>query len=279
MAVASPSDEAIAAPLGALATRTTERSSVTERERAAGPDPLRPRSRVAGAELGAVSLERRAPRSAGLAGIAFSLLFLGFAVLLGTRPPEGLTEAGLVDWFERTAKGPITLATLYVAPFAGIAFLWFLAVVRDRIGDREDRFLATVFLGSGLVFVAMFWAAAAALASLVAGERLEAAPPLSAATLESTRSLAFSFLFVMAARAAAVFMIVTSTIALRTAIFPRWLIIASYVIALVMLLSLASLQWVVLLFPLWVFVMSIYILNGEIRAVQGAALDADDSAH
>ncbi|MET0771727.1 MAG: hypothetical protein ABWZ82_01475 [Candidatus Limnocylindrales bacterium] len=226
-----------------------------------------------------MSLERRAPRSAGLAGIAFSLLFLGFAVLLGTRPPEGLTEAGLVDWFERTAKGPITLATLYVAPFAGIAFLWFLAVVRDRIGDREDRFLATVFLGSGLVFVAMFWAAAAALASLVAGERLEAAPPLSAATLESTRSLAFSFLFVMAARAAAVFMIVTSTIALRTAIFPRWLIIASYVIALVMLLSLASLQWVVLLFPLWVFVMSIYILNGEIRAVQGAALDADDSAH
>jgi hypothetical protein len=212
-----------------------------------------------------------------LAGIAFSLLFLGFAVLLGTRPPEGLTEAGLVEWFERTAKGPITLATLYVAPFAGIAFLWFLAVVRDRIGAREDRFLATVFLGSGLVFVAMFWAAAAALASLVAGERLEAAPPLSAATLEATRSLAFSFLFVLAARAAAVFMIVTSTIALRTAIFPRWLIIASYVVALVMLLSLASLQWVVLLFPLWVFVMSIYILNGEIRAVQGGALDAPDS--
>ena len=109
------------------------------------------------------------------------------------------------------------------APFAGIAFLWFLAVIRDRIGAREDRFLATVFLGSGLLFVAMFWAAAAALASLVAGGALEAAPPLSATTLETFRSLAFSFLFVLAARAAAVFMIVTSTIALRTAIFPRWL--------------------------------------------------------
>jgi hypothetical protein len=242
---------------------------VTERERDTGPDRVSPLARVAEVEHSARSLERRAPRSAGLAGIAFSLLFLSFAVLLATPPPAGLTEAGLVAWFEQTAKGPITLAALYVAPFAGIAFLWFLAVIRDRIGAREDRFFSTVFIGSGLIFVAMFWAAAAVLASLVASEPLEAAPPLSAGTLEATRSLAFSFLFVLAARAAAVFMIVTSTIAMRTAIFPRWLIIAGYVIAIVMLLSLAALQWVVLLFPAWVFVISLYILNSEIGLVRG----------
>ena len=153
-----------------------------------------------------------------------------------------------------------------MAPFAGIAFLWFLAVVRDRIGVREDRFLSTVFLGSGLLFVAMFWAAGASIASLVAGNRFESGPPLSATDLQLFRSLAFSFLFVFAARAAAVFMIVTSTIALRTAVFPRWLVIAGYVIALVMLLSLSALQWVVLLFPVWVFVLSLFILNSEIRA-------------
>ena len=222
--------------------------------------------------------ERRAPRSAGLAGIAFSLLFVVYAVLLAARPPAGLTEAGLVDWFETTAKGPITVATLYVAPFAGIAFLWFLAVVRDRIGTNEDRFLSTVFLGSGLLFVAMFWASAAAVASLVAANRLDGAPPLSATTLETFRSLSFSFLFVLAARAAAVFMIVTSTIALRSAIFPRWLVIAGYVIALVMLLSLALLQWIVLLFPGWVFVLSLIILNNEIGVVRGDPSSASDSA-
>jgi hypothetical protein len=212
--------------------------------------------------------ERRAPRSAGLAGIAFSVLFLAFALLLGARPPDGLTESGLIEWFGSTAKTPVTIAVLYVAPFAGIAFLWFLAVVRDRIGVHEDRFLSTVFLGSGLLFVAMFWAAGASIASLVAGGRLEGSPPLNATTLETFRSLAFSFLFVFAARAAAVFMIVTSTIALRTAVFPRWLVIAGYLVALVMLLSLSALQWVVLLFPVWVFVMSVFILNGEIRAVR-----------
>ena len=212
--------------------------------------------------------ERRAPRSAGLAGIAFSLLFLSFALLVATRPPPGLSATGLVDWFETSAKTPVTIAVSYVAPFAGIAFLWFLAVIRDRIGAREDRFLSTVFLGSGLLFVAMFWTAGAAVAALVAGNRLEGAPPLDAGVLETFRSLAFSFLFVFAARAAAVFMIVTSTIALRTSVYPRWLVIGGYVIALVMLLSLALLQWIVLLFPLWVFVLSLFILNSEIRAAR-----------
>jgi hypothetical protein len=212
--------------------------------------------------------ERRAPRSAGIAGIAFSVLFLSFALLLGARPPAGLTEVGLVDWFEGTAKTPVTIAVLYVAPFAGIAFVWFLAVVRDRIGVREDRFLSTVFLGSGLLFVAMFWGAGASIASLVAGNRFESGPPLSATDLQLFRSLAFSFLFVFAARAAAVFMIVTSTIALRTDVFPRWLVVAGYLIAVVMLLSLSALQWVVLLFPGWVFVLSLFILNSEIRAAR-----------
>ena len=221
----------------------------------------------------APTTERRAPRSAGLAGIAFSVLFLTFALLLGARPPDGLSEAALVEWFQLTAKTPITIAVLYVAPFAGIAFLWFLAVVRDRIGVREDRFLSTVFLGSGLLFVAMFWAAGAAIASLVAGNRFEGAPPLEASTLETFRSLAFSFLFVFAARAAAVFMIVTSTIAVRTGVYPRWLVIAGYLIAVVMLLSLSLLQWVLLLFPVWVFILSLFILNSEIRVAraQGSA--------
>jgi hypothetical protein len=211
---------------------------------------------------------RRAPRSAGLAGIAFSVLFLTFALLLGARPPSGLDEAGLVAWFETTAKTPVSIAVLYVAPFAGIAFLWFLAVVRDRIGSHEDRFLSTVFLGSGLLFVAMFWASGAAVAGLVAENRFEGGPPLDADVLETFRSLAFSFLFVFAARVAAVFMIVTSTIARRTSVFPRWLVVAGYAIALVMLLSLSLLQWVLLLFPVWVFVLSLFILNSEIRAAR-----------
>ena len=109
------------------------------------------------------TIERRAPRSAGVAGIVFSLLFMGSVLLAAARPPDGLTGPGLVAWFERTAKAPDTLAALYLMPFAGIAFLWFIGVIRDRIGSHEDRFMATVFLGSGVLFVGMLWAAAAAI--------------------------------------------------------------------------------------------------------------------
>jgi hypothetical protein len=49
------------------------------------------------------------------------------------------------------------LIALNMVPFSGIAFLWFIGVVRDLIGEREDRFFATVFLGSGLLFVAMLF--------------------------------------------------------------------------------------------------------------------------
>ena len=209
-------------------------------------------------------LERRAPRSAGIAGIAFSVLFIGSVLLLTGRPPEGLDSAGLVAWFETVAKTRTTIAALYLAPFAGIAFLWFLGVVRDRIGDQEDRFFATVFLGSGLLFVAMYWSGVAQLASLVADNRLESAPPLSAETLEHARAASFAFMFVLAARAAAVFVFATSTIIWRSGTFPRWLAVVGFAIGLVMLVSISFLQFVILLFPIWVFVISAYVLRVEL---------------
>jgi hypothetical protein len=208
-------------------------------------------------------LERRVPRSAGLAGIVFSVLFVASLLMASVRPAEGLDEQGFLDWFKTQGITLTTISALYLAPFAGIAFLWFIGVIRSRIGSSEDQFFGTVFLGSGLLFVTMCWAAAAELASLVAGNRYDAAPPLGIARLEDTRSVAFAFLFVLAARAAAVFMLVTCTIARRTGIFPRPLILAGYGIALVMLLSLAFLQWIVLLFPVWVCVASVYILIAD----------------
>ena len=46
-------------------------------------------------------------------------------------------------------------------PFAGIAFLWFIGVVRDGFGRFEDKFFSSVFIGSGLLFLAMMFVASA----------------------------------------------------------------------------------------------------------------------
>ena len=91
----------------------------------------------------------RSPRSAVLAGILFSVLLIASMLLI-----TGVTQVSLnnisAEWLASRADSA-SLA-LSLIPFAGIAFFWFTGVIRDHIGDREDRFFATVFLGSGIAF-------------------------------------------------------------------------------------------------------------------------------
>ena len=89
----------------------------------------------------------KTPRAAGIAGIVFSILFIVSLVLIRISVPANPQEAGA--WLSDGQK-TVSLA-LHLLPFAGIAFLWFIGVLRDRIGPYEDRFFATVFLGSGLL--------------------------------------------------------------------------------------------------------------------------------
>ena len=110
----------------------------------------------------------RTPRAAAVAGIIFSLLLIAALVLLRVSVPANPAVPG--SWLTDSHRRAGVAIALNLFPFAGIAFLWFIGVLRDRIGEREDRFFATVFLGSGLLFVAMIFAAAAIAGGLIADE-------------------------------------------------------------------------------------------------------------
>jgi hypothetical protein len=133
-------------------------------------------------------------------------------------------------------------------------------VIRSHLGDREDQFFATVFLGSGLLFVAMLFAAAAAAGAPLAAVKFQGAPLPSPDAIGLARALGYTFLYVYGVRSAAVFMIAVSTIGHRTASLPRWLVVIGYVIAVIMLFSVSFFKIVVLLFPLWVAAVSLVIL-------------------
>jgi hypothetical protein len=193
------------------------------------------------------------------------VLFVASLLLLRNQPAPGSTEVEIADWYLRRDSRNLALVGLYLAPFSGIAFLWFIAVLRHRIGEREDRFFGTVFLGSGLLFTAMLFAAAAAGGSVLASVKFQDAPVPGPDAVGLARSLAYAFLYVYAMRAAGVFIIVVSTIGWRTATLPRWLAFAGYAVALVLLLSVSYFRWLVLLFPAWVAAVSIVILAGERR--------------
>jgi hypothetical protein len=203
------------------------------------------------------------PRAAGVAGLVFAALFVTTILLVRSHPHAGSSAAEIEDFYLHEGAGRLALVGLYLVPFAGIAFLWFIAVIRNLIGDREDRFFATVFLGSGLLFVAMLFVAAGMGGALVAAVTVQDAPLPSPESVGMVRSLSFAFLFVYAVRMAAVFMIVVSTIGRRLHIFPRWLVLAGYLAALVLLLNVSYLESLILVFPAWVAAMSVVILRAD----------------
>ncbi len=205
------------------------------------------------------------PRAAAVAGIAFSLLLITSLALIRLSVPEDPQDAG--DWLVGGWRN-VSLA-LNLLPFAGIAFLWFIGVVRDRLGEHEDRFFATVFLGSGLLFLAMLFASAA-----VAGGILRAYGTTPALLIESGlytfgRTVTYEIMNVYAMRMAGVFMISTSTLSLRTGIIPRWMALLGLALALFLLFSLGLFYWAPLVFPLWILLISTHILLANLKPSQG----------
>lgn len=215
----------------------------------------------------ALAAERRleTPRAAGIAGLVFSALFVVSLLLLRAHPAPGSSAKEIADFYLVHDSGRTALVGLYLVPFAGFAFLWFIAAIRSDLGEREDRFFATVFLGSGLLFVGMLFAASASAGALVAAVKFQDQPPPSADTFLLARALGFSFLFIFAVRAAAVFMLVASTIGLRTGFLPRWLVVAGYVSGLVFLFSVTYVEALALLLPAWVAGVSLVILRTGTR--------------
>ena len=201
------------------------------------------------------------PRSAAIAGIIFAALFTTSIVLVRLAiPADPLAEA---TWLQ-TNTGSITLA-LNLVPFAGIAFLWFIGVIRDRLGDFEDRFFATVFLGSGLMFLAMVFGGAALAGGLLTSYTTKSTALIESGVFAYSRASTFTILNTYAIRMAGVFMISLSTIWLRTGLMHRAWVIVTYALALVLLVGLGVSLWAILLFPGWVLAVSVYFLIAHPR--------------
>lgn len=201
----------------------------------------------------------RTPQAAAVAGILFSLLAMTSFLLLWIAVPADPQEAGA--WLHSRA-GLVTLA-VNLMPFSGIALLWFIAVLRDRMGELEDRFFATVFFGSGVVFICMFFAAAAVVGAVLVAFVADPAQLVNSATYHFARALAYAILNVYMIKAAAVFMFTTSTVVIYTGIAPRWLALLGYALALLLLFASYYIRWSFLLFPLWVLVFSSWIIIGK----------------
>jgi hypothetical protein len=205
----------------------------------------------------------RAPWAASFAGLLFAVLFTAAVVLVRNQPILGSTDDQLARQFATGQDLAGFIGGLYLAPFAGIMFLWFIAVIRDQIGEREDRFFATVFFGSGILFVTILFAAMAVASWPVVGVRVLAQAAPSAREIEVTRALSYSLLFGFGTRAGAVFLLAMSTIGIKSGVLPRWFARTGYLVGVMLLVFVAVWDWVILVLPAWVALISLYILRRE----------------
>ncbi|MGV4982087.1 hypothetical protein ACVB8X_09915 [Streptomyces sp. NRAIS4] len=210
------------------------------------------------------------PRAAGLAGVVFALLLAAAIVLVRLGIPEG-PGAATAQGFTDSARRGALHAALALVPFAGIFFLWFIGAARAHIGAREDKFLGTVFLGSGLVFTAtLFGAAAAASAVLAVTHPAGTAPPPS--SWDFGRHLVYTLMTEYATRMAAAFASSMSVMGRRLGILPRPLTVLGFLTALILLFAVTKVPWVELVFPAWSLLLGAYILRsgGRTRTAAGA---------
>jgi hypothetical protein len=148
------------------------------------------------------------PRAAAIAGILFSILFTTALTLIRSSIPPNASESAA--WL--TENGRVLTLALALIPYADIAFLWFVGVVRSHLGNLEDQFFSTVFFGSGMLFLGLTLVAAALVGGMVSFYALHADQAIETSLYNYVR-LVINYLFnVFAIRMEGVFMISLGTI-------------------------------------------------------------------
>jgi hypothetical protein len=216
-------------------------------------------------------LVRRRPRveSAAAAGIVHSIL-TAFAILIIDRiPSPSSTELEWTEWIEDGGNRGLLLLFLNLASVSAVAFLWFVAVIRRRVGDREDRFFATVFLGSALVYVGLWLVTASILASPAVLYSFGEGRPLDWEVYRLAEGIAAAILLIAIPRISAVFVASTSTVFLRTGVVPNWLAYVGYTLAFFMFFVPFVATPLGLGLPVFVLVASVTILVTRARSHEG----------
>ena len=203
--------------------------------------------------------ELRTPKAAAIAGVLCSALLITMFLLLRSAIPADPRDQGL--WL-RSDLTRVEIV-LNLLPFAAAAFLWFIGFLRDRLGQREDRFFSTMFLGSGLLFLGMLFTLAALMNGILIAHSIQPQGQTDSAAFHIARAACYEIANIYMTKMAAIFIFATSKATYHTGMVPRWFAFASYALAVSLLFGSYYLTWSFLMFPLWMLLISGWILKGN----------------
>jgi hypothetical protein len=212
-------------------------------------------------------------RTTVFAGIAFAVLFTLGLVLVNQIPRLDSPDSTYTAFYTTGSGRVLVTVGLYLVPFAGIAFLWFMMAFRALL-DRPADLTQGLQLASGVAFVCMLFAgtAAAGAVALMLYFADVPAPPVSTDRVLS--SIGYGLVFVYGVRVAGMFTITTTTLAQRAGLMPRWLAILSYLMAAFLLVTTTTQPTTLLVYPAWVLILS-FALARSARTRAGPAPAAE----
>jgi len=216
----------------------------------------------------------RSPRSAAISGILCSLLIVTVIIVLRGGAIVDPAEIDR-DWLE--ARSATASWILVLIPFAGLSFLWFTGVMRDLLGELEDKFLSTVFLGSGIIMVVMMFVWAATYGAIFSTYKLVGDGLTDLNVFIYVTAFHNELIGNYLLRMGAVYMLSSSMLWIRTKVVPRWLCIVTIIVGVAFLVFAKELVWARFLGPAWGLMVSIFILISNFRPKQQREGDKEPS--
>jgi hypothetical protein len=205
---------------------------------------------------------RRRFASVEAAAIAGLVCAIGWSLALNgllETPSITASAAEITAFFSSPDVGRSTLMQLQILVFATIAFLWFIGVVRSRLGDAEPKLFGTAFLGGAVLFSVILLVGGAALAAPAVLVRVGGVIPDPGAVSVS-RATAVVLLSVVAPRIATLVIFSTATLGRTTGALPMWLVWLSYAVGVIEFINVTISAPTIYTFPAWIALVSIVLL-------------------
>lgn len=188
-------------------------------------------------------------RGAALTGVVFVALTVISIVASGNTPGADKSGAEAITFFKDHKNAEI--ASAIVGAYGILFFVFFAAVLRDRLRHAGSDALATAGFG-GAIFLAVGGAIFSGLTFALADQ----AGTLPPAAAQALNVLSNDFFFPSAIGAAA-FLILNGIAVLRTRLVPVWLGYPAIVVGVVALTPIGFFAFLVLM--LWVLILSVWL--------------------
>jgi hypothetical protein len=210
-------------------------------------------------------------------GIVHSVLLLLAYWLIASRAPKlDASDSEYIAFYQDPdQRRIILLAGLYLIPFAGIAFIWFTVSLRMWLTGSVRRLtplLSNLLLVCGIIYVGLLFCAGAAM-SVSAATSEFASGDVEPAVARLFPQYGTAILLVFAMRMAAMTVFAMSNIGRTSGILPKWFSYLGYLLGAALLLTASLSSYLVVLFPAWVFLFCVILIDKARRIPKSLELE------